>query len=50
MQYQQASSLDTKGDYSPQYKQNLERYLNEIGKYKVLDDEDLMNLAKRYVR
>ena len=50
MQYQQATSQDTRENYSPQHNQNLERYLNEIGKYKVLGNEELMNLAIRYVK
>ena len=50
MQYQQVSSQDTREYCSPQHNQNLERYLNEIGKYNVLGNEELMNLAIRYVQ
>ena len=50
MEHQQTFSPNTRESCYPQYKQDFEKCMNEIGKYKVLNDVELMRLAKRYVR
>lgn len=50
MYSQQISSLNNNEDYPPQDNSNLQRYLNEIGQYKVLSSEESMLLAKRFIK
>lgn len=49
MDSKQIASFDKIDKENPQDNSNLQRYLNEIGQYKVLSNEETMLLAKRFV-
>lgn len=49
MDDEQIVSLDNGGNDAPQDNSNLQRYLNEIGQYEVLSNEETILLAKRFI-